>query len=95
MDIDIEYLISYLEDELRDIPNLRIHPVAPTGTKKSVDLPQDYDPNASQVHLNRGVRIRADSREFFFPAYWVNGHLDEMRKQAEYIREYCLGILNQ
>ena len=86
MDINIEYLLYFLEDELRDLEDIRIHPVAPAGTKKSPDLPQDYDPNENSIHLRRGVRVRAGSREFFFPASWVES------KQMELIREQALEI---
>ncbi len=69
--VDVEYLLGYLKDELSDLPELRIHPVAPSSTQKSIDLPQDYDPNSNDVHLRRGVRVRMQSREFFFSAQWV------------------------
>lgn len=83
MDVHIEYLLTYLQDEFRDIPDLRIHPVAPAGLQKSIDLPQDYDPNTHQVHLNRGVRIRIGSRDFFFPADWDQ---EKILAQCEEIR---------
>ncbi len=89
MALDVEYLLSYLEDELRGIPRLRIHTVAPTGTKQAADLPQNYDPSSSDAHLKRGVRVRADSREFFFPAAWVHGQMDQIQKQATEIKDYC------
>jgi hypothetical protein len=88
MDIHIEYLLSYLQDEFRDVPDLRIHPVAPTGTTKSVDLPQDYDPHESDLHVKRGVRIRVGSRDFFFPVSWVTqNQLEKVRALVTEIRE--------
>ena len=89
MDLEIEYLLSYLEDDLRGIPDIRIHPVAPSGMQKSVDMPQDYDPQSNDAHLKRGVRVRADSREFFFPASWVRDARDQIQKQSAEIRAYC------
>ena len=88
MGVDVEYLLGYLTDELSDMPELRIHAVAPSSTQKSVDLPQDYDPHSSDLHLKRGVRVRMQSREFFFSASWVKDQrldlvyalVDEIRK---------------
>jgi hypothetical protein len=71
MDLHIEYLLSFLQDEFRDLPELRIHPVAPSGVRKSPDLAQDYDPEEGLVHKNRGVRVRVSSRDYFFPVEWV------------------------
>jgi hypothetical protein len=89
MNASVEYLLSFLQDELRDWGELRIHPVAPTGTRKSPDLPQDYDPEENRVHLNRGVRVRVDSREYFFPADWVEqGNFHQVMQQAREIRAY-------
>ena len=91
MDPNIEYLLGYLTDELRDLAGLRIHPVAPSGTRKSLDLPQDYDANENRVHLNRGVRIRALSRDYFFPVEWViDGKTTLIQELASEIREYAL-----
>ena len=91
MDRNIEYLLGFLTDELRDLPGLRIHPVAPSGIRKSLDLPQDYDAAENRVHLNRGVRIRAMSRDYFFPVEWViEGKTALIAEQAAEIREYAL-----
>jgi len=91
MDANIEYLLSYLQDELSDLSDLRIHPVAPSGTQKSIDLPQDYDPNEHSVHLNRGVRVRVGSRDYFFPVEWIiQGKMQEVQTQANEIREFYL-----
>lgn len=89
MDINIEYLLYFLEDELKDLEDIRIHPVAPAGTKQSPDLPQNYDPNENHVHLNRGVRVKAGSRDYFFPATWViEGKMELIHEQAKEIREF-------
>ena len=89
MDRNIQYLLGFLEDEFRDLPDVRIHPVAPTGTRKSQDLPQDYDPNENRVHLNRGVRIRVSSRDYFFPVEWIIEHqMARVHDLAREVREY-------
>jgi hypothetical protein len=89
MNAPVEYLLSFLSDELRDYPGLRIHAVAPTGFQKSPDLPQDYDPEEGRVHLNSGVRVRISSREYFFPAEWVEeGRFDQVQSLALEIRSY-------
>jgi hypothetical protein len=89
MDVNIEYLLTFLQDELADVPDLRIHPVAPSGIMKSPDLPQDYDPEEKRVHLDRGVRVRIGSRDYFFPVEWVLNHdFDRIKAQAEEIRDF-------
>jgi hypothetical protein len=89
MDVNIEYLLTYLQDELADITDLRIHPVAPSGTRKSPDLPQDYDPEEKRVHVERGVRVRIGSRDYFFPVDWVlNREFEKIRAQASEIRDF-------
>jgi hypothetical protein len=87
MDLDIVYLLGFLEDDLGQYPDVKITAVAPSGTRKSIDLPQDYDPNTNDVHLSRGVRVRIGSREFFFPDYWVkNGQFDKVRALSDQIK---------
>ncbi|MBS1958175.1 MAG: hypothetical protein JST80_01760 [Bdellovibrionales bacterium] len=88
MDIDVEYLLYFLEDELRDLPDVRIHAVAPSTTRKSPDLPQDYDPNEGKLHLTRGVRVVVSSREYFFPASWAKDDVEAIRKQAQDVRDF-------
>jgi hypothetical protein len=89
MDLHIEYLLSFLQDEFRDLSDLRIHPVAPSGIRKSPDLPQDYDLAEGRVHRNRGVRVRVSSREYFFPVEWViEGKQALIRGLAEEVREF-------
>jgi hypothetical protein len=93
MDLNIEYLLTYLQDELSDLPDLRIHPVAPSSMQKSPDLPQDYDPEEHRVHLERGVRVRVGSRDYFFPVDWViHNELDRVRAQAREIRDFSTAI---
>ena len=89
MGVDIEYLLTFLADELRDMEDMRITPTFPTTTRKAADLPQDYDPNESTIHLNRGVTVRVRSREFFFPAAWAReGRQDLIGKLTNEIRAY-------
>ena len=91
MDVHIEYLLSFLQDEFRDLEDLRIHAVAPSGTRKSPDLPQDYDPNEGKVHRNRGVRVRVSSREYFFPVEWViDGKNESLKTLASEVRTFYL-----
>jgi hypothetical protein len=86
--VDVEYLLGFLEDELSNIPDIRVHAVAPSGVKKAIDLPQDYDPESNDLHLQRGVRVRHGSRDFFFPANWVNDNrMDLVYAQVKEIRE--------
>lgn len=92
MDLDVEYILSYLQDELRDLTEIRIHPVAPSTTQKSPDLPQDYDPNESQVHLARGVRVRVSSRDYFFPAQWATQNVQAIHDQAQEIRAFAQSL---
>ena len=91
MDINVQYLLGFLEDELRDLPDLRIHPVAPSSTRKSPDLPQDYDTNEGTLHLTRGVRVRVSSRDYFFPVEWaMDGSRDKIQELANEIRNFSL-----
>ena len=88
MGIDVQYLLGFLEDELRDLPEVRISTVAPSLTQKAADLPQDYNPEENDIHLLRGVRVRVGSREFYFPATWVNDNrLDLVHAQVKAIHE--------
>jgi hypothetical protein len=88
MGIDVQYLLGFLEDELKDIEDVRISTVAPSLTQKAMDLPQDYDPNENDIHLLRGVRVRVSSREYYFPASWVNDNrLDLVHAQVKEIHE--------
>lgn len=89
MSVEIEFLLLFLEEELGSYENVRVRPIAPTGTIRSIDLPQDYDPEANTLHSTRGVKVTAKSRDYFFPAEWVTtGKMDRVHKQAAEIREY-------
>jgi len=89
MDLDIVYLLDFLEDDLGRYPDVRIRAVAPSGTQKSIDLPQDYDPESSDVHLNRGVRVQIGGREYFFPDFWVkNGQFEKIRELSDEIKRF-------
>lgn len=90
MGVDIEYLLGLLKDELHDLRDIRVSPTFPSGTRKAPDLPQDYDPNESQVHAHRGVTVRARSREYFFPANWATeGRQDLIWAQVKEIQDFC------
>jgi hypothetical protein len=41
------------------------------------------------VHLDRGVRVRIGSRDYFFPVDWVlQNEFDRIKAQATEIREF-------
>lgn len=85
---EIEYLLMFLEDELGAY-DVRVHAVLPTGTMRSPDLVQDYDAESNRVHENRGVRVRAGSREYFFPEAWVKeGKTELVHALAAEIRTF-------
>jgi len=89
MSIEIEYLLSFLSDEIGGFEDVHIRPVLPSGTRRSVDLVQDYDSETSDVHSRNGVRVRASGREYFFPVSWVREkRSDLVHALAEEIREY-------
>lgn len=88
MDHYLGYLLDFLKDELGSIPEIRIHPVVPSTTLRSPDLPQDYDPESETVHTLCGVRVRRDSREYFFPVEWVkNGQFQLIQQEAAQVRK--------
>lgn len=89
MSLEIEFLRDFLEDEFGSYDDVRVRPVAPSGTARSVDLPQDYDPNANTIHSTRGVRVIARSRDYFFPAEWVTGRqMAKVHALTAEIRQY-------
>lgn len=89
MSLEIEFLRDFLEDEFGSFSDVRVRPVAPTGTMRSVDLPQDYDPAANTLHSTRGVKVVARSREYFFPADWVTGgKMSEVHRLVAEVRDY-------
>ncbi|HLE00014.1 MAG TPA: hypothetical protein VJB59_07135 [Bdellovibrionota bacterium] len=61
----------YLEDELKDYPDVKVTFRGPSGTRRSPDLEQDYDPSSNDIHLKSGFYVRIGSREYFFPAEWA------------------------
>jgi hypothetical protein len=89
MSLEIEFLRDFLEEEFGREQDVRVRPVAPTGLKRSVDLPQDYDPSSGVLHTTRGVRVIARSREYFFPAEWVtSGNMAEVHRLVAEVRDY-------
>lgn len=91
MDVHIGYLMSLLEDEFSQIEDIRILAVFPSAIVRSPDLPQDYDPESSDLHLKSGVRVLTKrGREYFFPKHWVTSNqsnlihatIEEIRSEA-------------
>lgn len=78
MDQNLGYLISLLEDEFSSRADVRIVPLLPAGTQRSPDLDQDYDPESSDLHLKKGVRVLVKSRDYFFPTQWVSGKRSDL-----------------
>lgn len=73
-----------LEDEFRRFEQVRVRPVFKSGTERSYDLEQDYNPEANDVHLRSGVRVNAGKREYFFPEEWITSRkTTEIRAQIE------------
>jgi hypothetical protein len=88
MDAQLGYFLSFLEDEFRDFPTVRVRISPKTGTKRSPDLVQDYDPESNRLHVERGVFVRTPRSEFYFPmVWWENSQRDKIYKQVEEIRE--------
>ncbi|MEW6056927.1 MAG: hypothetical protein AB1540_09965 [Bdellovibrionota bacterium] len=88
MDQTLEYLLSFLEDEFRSYPEVRVMVSPSTSTKRSPDLVQDYDPETSTLHRNRGVVVRTAKREYYFPSEWVEmKRYDQVQKLAGQIKE--------
>lgn len=71
MNIHIEYLLNYLTDELGSIEDVKIRPEFVSSTKRSIDLPQDYDAKVNHLHHSEGVRVTIGSRDFFFSSRLV------------------------
>jgi len=85
---EIEYLLMFLEDELGSY-GVRVHAVLPSSTRRSPDLVQDYDAESNSLHEKRSVRVRAGSREYFFPESWVKeGKTELVHALAAEIRGY-------
>jgi len=89
MGVDIEFLRSFLEDEFASVEGTRILIVLPSGTRRSVDLHQDYDSDANDLHSRRGVKVLAKSREYFFPATWISEKkMSLVHAQVAELREF-------
>jgi len=87
MDTTQQYLLSYLEDEFQGDPRYRIRPTPRTVAKRAPDLVQDYDPETNDLHLQHGVFVKVQSREYYFPCTWVSSkQFQEIRKLVEEIR---------
>lgn len=69
VDQSVAYLLHLLEERF-DSSEIKVF--QRPGTQRSIDLPQDYDPQSNQLHRMRGVMLRVRNREFFFPADWVD-----------------------
>ena len=88
MNTTLEYLYSYLQDEFAAYPEARVRLLPRAGTRRSIDLPQDYDPESSDLHRQSGVIVKVGSREHFFPEEWISGkRFDEVRRLASQIRD--------
>lgn len=87
MDPELSYLEDYLREEFRNHPEIRIRLVLPSGTRRSIDLEQDYDKKASNLHRICGVSVFTSRSEYFFPKEWIKqpGRL-EMNALIEKIR---------
>lgn len=82
------HLLNFLEDEFRGYPEVRIRPIFRSGTRRSIDLEQDYDPNSNAIHENSGVTVQANHREYFFPAEWASiASRPLVEKQVQLIRD--------
>ena len=89
MNTELEYLLGFLEDEFRNTRDVRIRLSPAIGTVRSIDLPQDYDPEANDLHLQRGVFVTTKKREFYFPVQWVSQkNFEEIRKLAVKIHDH-------
>ena len=82
------YLQNLLEDEFRVYSDVRVRPHFKSGTKRSIDLVQDYDAEAQSIHRVSGIVVQTRTKEFFFPEEWImepaRGQLD---RQIQQIRD--------
>jgi hypothetical protein len=91
-DAELLNLLNYLEEEFQGIPGVRARIRQLATTTRSIDLPQDYDPEANDLHRAKGVVVTAFSREYFFPLEWasgrntaaVNANIEEIRDYLDY-----------
>ncbi|MCM2321828.1 MAG: hypothetical protein NDJ90_01040 [Oligoflexia bacterium] len=92
MENALAYLLNFLEDEFRGFPGVRVRVSPKTGTERSPDLVQDYDPESHDLHLRRGVYVQTGRRTHYFPVEWAEQRdYPTIRDQAEKIREELLG----
>ncbi len=85
---EVVYLLEFLKDEFRNHPTIRVQAVQPSGTRRSPDLVQNYDPSSNDLHTRQGVMVRDGSREHWFPSSWVHEkRFDEVRKLAAQISD--------
>ncbi len=95
MNVELEYLRNYLEEEFSRFPEVRIRVAPMAGTRRSIDLPQDYDPEANDLHLKRGVIIYTQRQEHFFPLDWIlEKNYERLRQAALALREKLEGNLS-
>jgi len=81
-------LLVLLEDEFRDLPRVRVRVQSPSSTRRSPDLEQDYDPEASSIHRVAGVRVQTRRKEYFFPEDWIlESSRQQIYRQVEQIRD--------
>jgi hypothetical protein len=88
MGVDLEFLRGYLEEEFGASADVRIQIVLPTGVRRSIDLHQDYDPDANDLHSRRGIRVIVRSRDYFFPAEWAKSGMKLVREQIAEMRAF-------
>ena len=81
-------LLVLLEDEFRDLPGVRVRVQSPSSIRRSPDLEQDYDPEASSIHRVSGVKVQTRRKEYFFQEDWIleSSHR-QIFNQVEQIRE--------
>ena len=90
MNVEIEYLMSFLQDELSGLSRVRVRAVQKSGIERANDLVQDYDPELSDLHTKEGVRVTVGSREYFFPRNWVSGNeFGRISELAREVRQYA------
>jgi len=67
-------LLNLLEDEFASFKDegVRVRAVLPSGTRRSPDLEQDYDPDSNFLTRRSGVTVQTSTKEFFFHSEWVN-----------------------
>lgn len=81
-------LLNIIEDEFKSMSEVRVRIVSKSGTKRSYDLEQDYDPESSNIHNRSGVLVQTRTREYFFPEEWMgDSSLSEVNKQISVIRQ--------